>query len=129
MFAEKLKELRFFKKLTQADFAKIIGVSQQTVASWENQRSFPNLEMLNNIADYFAVSADYLLGRNETDLGNILSDEQLDLLNTFNELDTINQQKVIGYMEGLCHEQKRMKKVKSLTSPNIFRRKQLIMKG
>ena len=129
MFAEKLKELRFFKKITQTELSQVLGVSQQTVGSWETSNSTPNLTMLGKIADYFEVSADYLLGRNENDLGNILSDDQVMLLDAFGELDVVNRQKVLGYIEGLCHEQKRNKKVKSLTSPSIFRRKKFQMKG
>lgn len=129
MFAEKLKELRFFKKITQTELSQVLGVSQQTVGSWETNNSTPNLTMLGKLADYFEVSADYLLGRNENDLGNILSDDQVMLLDAFGELDVVNRQKVLGYIEGLCHEQKRNKKVKSLTSPSIFRRKKFQMKG
>lgn len=129
MFAEKLKELRFFKKITQTELSQVLGVSQQTVGSWETSNSTPNLTMLGKLADYFEVSADYLLGRNENDLGNILSDDQVMLLDAFGELDVVNRQKVLGYIEGLCHEQKRNKKVKSLTSPSIFRRKKFQMKG
>ncbi len=35
MFANRLKRLRFEKDITQAEFAKVIGVAQQTVGSWE----------------------------------------------------------------------------------------------
>ena len=129
MFAKNFRTLRFFKDMNQTEVANLIGVSQQTIACWENCKATPNLVTLHTIADKFNVSVDYLLGRQENDLGNILSDEQIALLNAFSELDIVNRQKVLGYMEGLCHEQKRNKKVKSLTSPSIFRRKKFQMKG
>lgn len=63
MIAKKLKELRDKKGLSQAELASIIGVAQQTVASWEKEKSSPNYDILQNIADYFNVTTDYLFGR------------------------------------------------------------------
>lgn len=63
MIAKKLKELRDKKGLSQAELASVIGVAQQTVASWEKEKSSPNYDILQNIADYFNVTTDYLFGR------------------------------------------------------------------
>ena len=87
MFATRLKKLRFEKDITQAEFAKVIGVSQQTVASWEVGRTEPANEALKNIADYFNVSTDYLLGREDTSKNISLSDEQKNLLKDFDGLN------------------------------------------
>lgn len=84
MFARRLKILRAEKDITQAEFAHIIGVAQQTVGSWEKGKSTPSYELLNKIADYFNVSADYLLGRESHNVS--LSDEQKSLLTYFNPL-------------------------------------------
>lgn len=86
MFARRLKILRAEKDITQAEFANIIGVAQQTVGSWEKGKSTPSYELLNKIADYFNVSADYLLGRESHNVS--LSDEQKNLLTDFNSLTT-----------------------------------------
>ena len=58
-----MKKLRFEKDITQAEFAKVVGVSQQTVASWEIGRTESADEALKSIADYFNVSTAYLFGR------------------------------------------------------------------
>lgn len=87
MFAMKLKKLRFEKGITQAKFAKIIGVAQQTVGSWEKGNSAPNYEILKKIADYFNVSADYLLDRENANKNISLSDEQRHLLRDFDSLN------------------------------------------
>ena len=63
MVVNRLKDLRIAKQISQKDFAKRLGVSQQTVASWEVGRTEPANDSLKNIADYFDVSTDYLLGR------------------------------------------------------------------
>lgn len=62
MFPSRLKKLRTEKHMSQADLAKAFKVSQQTIGSWEVGRSEPNTEILTDIANYFSVSTDYLLG-------------------------------------------------------------------
>ncbi len=61
-FALKLKELRKERKLSQAELAFEIGVSQSVVASWECLTNIPSAEVIVVLARYFGVSADYLLG-------------------------------------------------------------------
>lgn len=61
MLKERIKELRKSKNWTQAELAKKINVSQQTIASWEVGRAEPNTESLITIANLFNVSVDYLL--------------------------------------------------------------------
>lgn len=63
MFRINLKKLREERNLSQAAFAKLIGVSQSAVGNWEAGSREPNLETMDKIADFFGVSVDYLLGR------------------------------------------------------------------
>lgn len=65
MFGSQLKKLRNETGLSQAALARELSVSQQTVASWEVDRSSPSPEMLSLIADVFSVSTDYLLERTD----------------------------------------------------------------
>ena len=65
MFGSQLKKLRNGIGLSQATLARKLSVSQQTVASWEVDRSSPSPEMLSLISDVFAVSVDYLLGKTD----------------------------------------------------------------
>ncbi len=60
----RIKELRTAQGLTQVEFAKCLSVSKQAVSNWENNNIQPSIEMLIRIADFFGVSTDYLLGRN-----------------------------------------------------------------
>lgn len=64
-FKERLRGLRLEKDMTQADLAKVFELSTTTVASWEQGRSRPNIEEIAQIATYFNVSVDYLLGLTE----------------------------------------------------------------
>lgn len=49
-------------KLTEA--AKILGVSQPTLSSWESGRKSPTIDSILKMADLYKVSTDYLLGNN-----------------------------------------------------------------
>ena len=68
MIAVKLKELRGQKGLSQAALANILNVSQQAVARWETNKNMPDNGTLRNIADYFNISVDELIGRHVDDL-------------------------------------------------------------
>lgn len=63
MIADRIKELRNLKRISQNELAKHLQVSQQTIGAWEVGRTEPSIEFTNKMADYFDVSADYLLGR------------------------------------------------------------------
>ena len=64
-FGEILKELRKKKGLTQVQFAEIFNISKGTIAMWEINQRQPDKDTLSALADYFKVSVDYLLGREE----------------------------------------------------------------
>ena len=65
MFSDALRELRKQKKLSQSALAEIVGMSQATVASWENGTRKPDVETVSYLADYLGVTVDYLMGRDE----------------------------------------------------------------
>ena len=62
MFAERFKQLRKERELTQAETAGRFNVTQQAVAKWEAGRSFPEPALFARIAEFFETSLDYLLG-------------------------------------------------------------------
>ncbi|WP_414733399.1 helix-turn-helix domain-containing protein [Acetobacterium carbinolicum] len=65
MLGYKLKQLRETRHLTQADVAKIIGVSREGYNQYENDRRAPDYDTLLLLAKYFETSTDYLLGRTD----------------------------------------------------------------
>lgn len=60
---ERLKELRLKKKLLQKDIADYLGVNRTTYVKYETGASQPDNDTLSRLADFFGVSVDYLLGR------------------------------------------------------------------
>lgn len=65
MLNDRIKELRQAKRMTQVDLAKRLGLTKQCVSNWENDNVLPSVEMLSRIADFFGVSTDYLLCRDD----------------------------------------------------------------
>lgn len=58
----RIKEIRIDNNLTQEEFGKILGTSQDNVSLWEKGKSVPGAFQIIAIAKNFKVSADYLLG-------------------------------------------------------------------
>ena len=65
IFAERIKDLRLERGLTQEAVGEIIGVKRYAVYSYEKGRACPEMKGLVILADYFDVSIDYLTGRTD----------------------------------------------------------------
>lgn len=63
MKLERLKEIREDKDMSCAKLARELGISERVMRYYENGEHTMPLEILVQIADYFQVSTDYLLGR------------------------------------------------------------------
>lgn len=61
--AERIKELRQEKNLSQSVLAQKIGVSQKAIDYWERGINEPKATYIVRLADFFDISTDYLLGR------------------------------------------------------------------
>lgn len=109
-FNEILISLRKNSGLTQAEFAKRIGVSRSAVGNYEKGVRRPDFEITEAIADYFNVSLGYLLGRDESDkeLYNryrkklFMKEKEKKILELYRQLNTEGQKKVQAYMEDLA---------------------------
>lgn len=59
------KLARQINKLKAIEAADRLGVSQPTLSAWEGERKSPGLDNLENMADLYGVTTDFLLGRTE----------------------------------------------------------------
>lgn len=66
----RIKELRLERNLTQSEVAEAINTSQRNIGRWENEENEPSASYVKQLAAFFGVSTDYLLGV-EDDFGNI----------------------------------------------------------
>ena len=62
IFAERLRDLRLERNLTQQALAQDLGVTQPAIQRWEASLQIPNIQICSKIAQYFGVSLDYLAG-------------------------------------------------------------------
>ena len=62
-FGKRLKALRKEKGLKQKDMADMLGMTDRQYQSYEYGKVNVPATVLNFFADYFGVTADYLLGR------------------------------------------------------------------
>ena len=72
---EQINSLRKRNSLSQDDFANMFHVSRQTISNWENGKSYPDLEMIIKISNYFKISVDELL-KNDTKIVEKIDDEK-----------------------------------------------------
>lgn len=96
MLGENIRAQRKLRRITQVELATALGVSKQSVCNWENNNIMPSIQMLLNIAQYFGVSTDLLLGRGGTNAIDTqgLSAEQVDHLRMLvGDLCAMNQEK------------------------------------
>ena len=61
-FAERIKELRLEKGLTQKQLAEIFNVDQTSIRNWENDINETDFKTLVKLAKFFDVTVGYLLG-------------------------------------------------------------------
>ena len=57
----RLRELREAKGVSQSEVARDTSILQKSISSYENNHSFPPIDILTKIANYFDVSLDYIV--------------------------------------------------------------------
>lgn len=62
---DKILSLLTEKGIQQKTFAENIGVTKHTITDWKNGRSKSYMKYIDKIADFFDVSADYLLEKTD----------------------------------------------------------------
>lgn len=94
---ERLRDLRKQKGLYQKDVAAYLGVDRTTYVKYEKGSSEPDTSTLTKLAEFFDVTVDYILGR-ENDVGNN------DILPAFDNIFPITRRKYPLLGEIACGE-------------------------
>lgn len=91
----RIRELREDRDLRQTDVSQATGIDQRTLSNYETGKTNPDSYAIIKLADYFGVSTDYLLGRDDEHSKAVLriknqinkmQDEMNLLLNELNKL-------------------------------------------
>ncbi len=87
----KIRELRTEKGLLQKELALKVDFAQSQISNWEKGTTEPSANALIKLADFFDVTTDFLLGR-EDDFGNVTISSG----NVSGNNNTVNSHNVIG---------------------------------
>ena len=68
---EVIKEMRKQKNMTQLQLADHLGVTDKTVSKWENGKGYPDIALLEPIADAFQISVTELISGNRIKNENV----------------------------------------------------------
>ena len=66
----RIRALREDRDLRQSDVAEATGIDQRSLSNYETGKTQPDAYVIIKLAEYFGVTADYLLGLTDTDLGS-----------------------------------------------------------
>ena len=86
--------------------AEQFSVSQSTYNNWENSLTQPSISQLIEIAKFFGVSVDYLIG-NSDDYGIItyndrfLTDDEIELLGLYKSLPDTARKNILDFMKNV----------------------------
>lgn len=86
MLGARLKALRKAKNLTQKELAEEISVTHVSISGYENGNRTPDTETLQALADFFNVTTDYLLGRDEANTPKLTPKDERDIAKAMNKL-------------------------------------------
>ncbi len=102
-----IKKLRTKKDIYQLKLAMDIGLSQETISSYERNKIVPSTEILIKLAEYFNTNIDYILCRTIYDLPieqikpNNINQRDFELLTKINKLSANDKDKTEAYIDGL----------------------------
>lgn len=89
---QRLKALRKEKKMSQEKLSSRLNISKVAVSNWENGKSFPTLDNLNELAKILEVDTDYFTEHGE-------------IIRIYSRLNKSNQHKVVNYSSELLEQQ------------------------
>ena len=104
----RIKSLRKKRGLIQEILATELGITQQMLSKYEKDISTIKIDVLKNLAKYFNVTTDYLLGLSDVKREltgqirvNEIIDEYYDLIEVYKKLDQYDQEMVWTMMQAV----------------------------
>lgn len=98
----RLIDLRRRRNISQVRMGMELGVSQSSISAYEVGTRIPYADFIIKAANYFNVSADYILGLSDEESNTVANaKDEAEYVRLFNSLPELDKQKVIAYIEGL----------------------------
>lgn len=104
IIGKRIKELREFNKLTQAELAEKLGLSRPAITKYERGERIPDFYTILSLSDIFCVDVDYLVGK--TNFKNFEErelSELKDLLYDSYKTKIISQTGIMSYLSETIH--------------------------
>lgn len=105
MLGERISELRKRKKMTQKQLAEYLSVSLNSISLYERNLSTPDDEMKVQLAQFFNVSMDYLMGTSDRETALSQTAPHSTLL-FFENLPPEARQELVEFLEQLRQKYK-----------------------
>ncbi len=103
----RIKELREAKKMTQVRLSIELDVSQETISAYEKEKYFPSYQTLMKLSEIFNTSVDYIMGLSDKrTIQKSAGERQDQLLVLFSELNEVNKEKALAYLQGMLDGEK-----------------------
>ena len=101
---ENLRKIRKERDLTMKEVGIAIGVGESTISQYETGKRQPDQQTLLKLADYFDVSVDYLLGKEERgsagiNLNKSLSLQERKLINDYRKCSETAKKRIAEYID------------------------------
>ena len=127
--AERIKQLRKKKGVSQAELAEQIGVKTNTVSTWERGTRKPDFEALDLLSDYFEVSFEYILGSSNKEEARVkptqkeldtlalssIADEIKEITEKYSRLSDKSQKMIDALINATYHLEKQCDELKGET--------------
>ena len=92
MIGKRLKQLRKTNHMTQKDFAKIFHLDSSTICKYESDAASPSALIITEIAKYFHISTDFLLGMVDSPQSTIqINDKKVEIAPNTNAMVLIGR--------------------------------------
>jgi transcriptional regulator with XRE-family HTH domain len=79
-FAQRLKELRTIRKLTQNRLAELLNVKPRVYSRWETGDAVPHFDTIVRLADILGVTLDEMAGRSDAPPQAVIRNPELNRL-------------------------------------------------
>lgn len=101
----KIAELLTLQGKRQKDLTDFLGVNKNAYSLWKSGKTTSYNKYIPQIADFFGVSPEYLLGRSD-DVGTSAAGDvnAAELLNIYNKLSAVDRAKLLVYADGLLNK-------------------------
>ena len=77
--SKNIKKLRLEHNLSQKEFAKIAGVSDKAVSTWENGTKEPRMGTIQKIADFFGIKKSDIIEDKDDDLPELTEKDEREI--------------------------------------------------